>query len=343
MMATDGSLADTMRPAKRRRIFLQTMGQQLRESGLPSSQSGSGTMASSQSASGFVFIRSVYDGLTTDSPSQQQHIGQTPESDLVPGENDEQQPNADFIATVQNLWYPHEVTYDVEDQPYSFDNLIKWSQSYFDHWHPAYPFIHAPSMIEYFQDISQHGISGSSDTHALQMTILRTVMSISLADRRQFRHDLPPVPAILVHQSYGAAIREMGRALTSETTILSLQTTLGLVLFLISMLRYNAACRLQGLAVRMALQLGLHRCPAHSPQYNTKERELRKRLFWTMYCIDLHIATRLGIPMTLHLSDIDTCHVLAENHGEESAMKGKLSRPAALIGTDAKQLITTIA
>jgi hypothetical protein len=85
-------------------------------------------------------------------------------------------------------------------------------------------------------------------------------------------------------------------------------------LFLVSMLRHNAASRLGGLIVRMTFQIGLHRCPVRYASFTTEDIQLRKRLFWTVYCLDRHLCQSLGLPLGIRDDDIDVCYLDLERH-----------------------------
>lgn len=273
-------------------------------------------------ASGIYFIRSVYGGLAADRASRRQLQIQheTPESDVAPGEDDQLPAGATKSAS-KYLWQPSEVlAIPVSDGDgsdiFSFDDLLDWTRSYFDNWHPAYPFLHAPSVLEFFDHVARKGASESDETTTYQLTILRSIMSISLADRRQTGTPTRPIPTNLLFNSFNHAISSIQRVLTDENTIQSLQAVVSVQLFLLSMLRYNAASHLEGLAVRMAFRLGLHRCPMQPPDFPGKEAELRQRLFWSIYCIDRYICVRLGLPLAIRDDDIDACYPGAEQHVE---------------------------
>ena len=289
-------------PAKRRRVFLQTMGQQLREVGQrEDGETGSSHTPNSMSQGG-----------------RQVQI-QTPESDAVPGEDD-QLPSGATMSASRPLWHPGEVqTPDVnENNDFTFEDLIAWTRSYFDHWHPAYPFLHAPSILEHFDHVVEHGIADVTSLSNHELTILRSIISISLADARQTGFVMKPVPPHLVFKSVNHAIHSVQCVLTEETSMLSLQAVVSVQLFLISMLRYNASSRLEGLAVRMAFHLGLHRCPMQSPKMPRQEAELRQRMFWSMYCIDRYICIRLGIPLAIRDAEVNVCLPAVELHGDGS-------------------------
>lgn len=301
--------------AKKRRVFLQTMGQQLREVGMLRDSPGD---IAANIASSTGDTSQINDTPGTDRPQSRQVQIQTPESDAVPGEND-QLPTGATMSSSKNLWQPGEVlAIPVTDgsDSFTFEDLLGWTRSYFDNWHPAYPFLHAPSVLDYFERVAQHGVFETTNSSAYQLTILRSLVSISLADRRQTGTVIRSVPPQLVFESFNDAIHSIQCVLTDETTMLSLQAVLSVQLLLVSMLRYNAASRLEGLAVRMAFHLGLHRCPTQLSAIPKQEVELRQRVFWSVYCIDRYICIRLGVPLGIRDTDIDTCFPTAERHGD---------------------------
>jgi len=302
--ANENSAEGIEPPAKRRRVFLQTMGQQLREVG---QRDESGDAVSNHSPN------------STSTPQGRQVQIQTPESDAVPGEDD-QLPTGATLSASKPLWHSGEVRDPNlnESNDFTFEDLISWTRSYFDHWHPAYPFLHAPSILGHFEEVVDQGVSDETCLPDHELTILRSIMSISLADARQTGSTMKPVPPQLVFKSLNHAIQSVQCLLTDESSMISLQAVVSVQLFLISMLRYNAASRLEGLAVRMAFHLGLHRCPVQSSAIPKKEAELRQRLFWSMYCIDRYVCIRLGIPLAIRDAEVSVCFPAAELHGEES-------------------------
>jgi hypothetical protein len=61
-----------------------------------------------------------------------------------------------------------------------------------------------------------------------------------------------------------------------------------------------------GLAMRMCIDLGLHRRMQRRKSANLAEIEMRKRLFWTTYCLDRQVSIVLGRPFAISDRDIDT-------------------------------------
>ena len=306
----DGNAAE----ARKRRAFLQTMGQQLREFG------AQGT--SPQDHARHTFGTSPLDRPRTHagepSTASVQHV-ETPENDGAPGEDDQIPAGAAKGAT-KWLWNADEVrpiTNGTAVQRFTFEDLLDWSQAYFDHWHPAFPFVHAPSLLDYFRQIASGAsvTATSPPSSVFQSIILRSIMSISVADRRQMKLPTKALPPALVFHSFNDAIKSTMSVLTEESSISSLQALVSVQLWLLTMHRYNAASRLEGLAVRIAFQLDLHKCPSQTHSKDAKEIELRKRLFWSIYCIDRYICIRLGNPLGMRSDDTDVCYPHTENHG----------------------------
>lgn len=293
-----------------------------REVGLMRSVPGDKLSSFVGSASGIYFIRSVYGAIRGAHPSASAPI-ETPESDHVPGEDDylpSSTPN-----TPGRIWRDEEIAARPLSSV-SFQELVEWSGSYFANWHPFYPFLHAPSVLEYFERLPHLNEPVRDGAPNFQMTILRSIMSISLADLRSQRLDTARYPSDLVFQSYDDAVDCLQHVLTRPTTLQSLQAAISVQLFLVSMLRLNAASRLGGLVIRMALQLGLHRCPARFPSFSISEKEHRQRIFWSLYSIDRFICQSMGLPLSLHDDDVDVCYPTAERHPGNQHHAGKSAR-----------------
>lgn len=76
-----------------------------------------------------------------------------------------------------------------------------------------------------------------------------------------------------------------------------------MVLFLQSSAPLIACYPYIGIAQRASLRLGLHR--KIQGNFNPIQRELRKRIFWAVYGMDVYVSTRLGLPIAIHGEDID--------------------------------------
>ena len=296
--------------ARKRRAFLHTMGQQLREFG------NEGVSPQDQSRNTFDSPGGRPASRAADSTRSQGTV-QLQAQD-VSGEDDQLPAGAAHSAS-KWLWQPSEVRTDIVEPPrtvVTFEDLLDWSQSYFDHWHPSFPFLHAPALLDHFREVARTGtaVSNTSASQCFEHVILRSVMSIATMDRRQMANSPRPLPSTLVFRTFRDAINSVQLVLTEESSILSLQALVSVQLFLVSMHRYNAASRLQGIAAHLAFQLGLYKCPNRTRDFPEKEVELRKRLFWSVFCIDRYISIRLGNPSVLSLEDVDVCYPQSEAH-----------------------------
>lgn len=67
---------------------------------------------------------------------------------------------------------------------------------------------------------------------------------------------------------------------------------------------------------RSAFHLGLHRCPTRFGCFAAHDNRVRRRLFWSIYCLDRYLSQALGIPPNIQDDDIDVCYPCAERHEE---------------------------
>ncbi|CAD0111457.1 unnamed protein product [Aureobasidium uvarum] len=297
-------------PSKRRRR--ESGERQQREIGLMRQSDGANVPSFVGSSSGIHFVRSVYNALE----KSRVHIPpQTPDQNIVPGEEDQLDEAVPYSS--KNLWALDESeTANSGFSAFDFDDLQMWSESYFENWHTAYPFVHAPTILEYLeQHVGPATLPELCKQRSPSFTIIRSIMSISLADRRQSGRTFEkPLPASLVFLSFREAMDSVQDMLFKPSSIDALQAVVSVQLFLVSMLRLNGASRLGGMIVRMAFQLGLHRCPARYAGFDREQAELRRRLFWTIYCIDRYLSQSLGLPLTIRDDDVDVCHFDDERH-----------------------------
>lgn len=330
-------------PAKRQRTRASTgtsrRSPREREIGIMRDRNGQGSAKFVGSASGIHFIRTVYSAfarMSTDRTQQNGHSSH--DKDLVPGEDDQLYGNDNRSspqASSAELWYQHEL--DREDSRSSlvgFETMIELTQSYFENWHPAFPFLHAPSTLKILDQVGREGINSVCEADSI---IVRSITSLSLADRRQTspaetssnNHHM--VPAHLVFNSLDEAASSLHSLLSQPESIHLLQAAVSVQIFLVSMLRLNTASRLGGLIVRMAFHLGLHRCPSRFLCFTDAEAEIRRRVFWSIYSLERHLSQSLGLPLDIKDDDIDVCYPGDELHdvqaqagtGEKTKRPGK--------------------
>ncbi|KAK9454351.1 fungal-specific transcription factor domain-containing protein, partial [Dipodascopsis uninucleata] len=125
---------------------------------------------------------------------------------------------------------------------------------------------------------------------------------------------------------YFVAARKMVD-ITEARDVEAVETILLMVLYLQSTARLSTCYSYIGLAERAALRLGMHRKVSYN--FNPIEQETRKRVFWTIWKLDIHISAMLGLPRCLSEDDIDQ-EFLLEVDDEYITANGVLPHPAGL-------------
>lgn len=272
------------------------------------------------SGSGIHFVRKVYSIL-----------GRSGKLQLVPGEDDQlydtaasggQPPDTPGTQARKYFWSDEEVLSSVEaDFPgVAFESLIAWTRSYFETWHPAFPFLHGPEVLDILERVAGQGIRNIPETDA---AIVRSIISISLADSRQMLRPQElnhgPVPPDLVFHNLDHVAASTSFVLGTPASLKNMQAALCVELFLVSMLKLNMASRLGGSVVRMAYHLGLHRCPRRYPNFSPQEVAMRKRIWWSFYCLERLVCQALGLPLDVQDDDVDVCFPTSEYHQKAAA------------------------
>lgn len=83
----------------------------------------------------------------------------------------------------------------------------------------------------------------------------------------------------------------------------------------------------------IAYEAGLHRCPNRFLQTfrSVEERDLRKRIFYSLYSLERLLSAEFGIPLTMNDTDIDTC--LPGDFENHQPIKFSPVHPARLEGS----------
>ncbi|KAI0198327.1 fungal-specific transcription factor-like protein [Astrocystis sublimbata] len=308
-----------------------------REHGIMQEGDATGSPRFLGSASGIYLIRKVYDVLGRSHVARRHRDA----ADVVPGEEDQLAGFARSEAAHDGshqvpggmpaacFWGADEMTIATGsgnrngngngNGKVSFDTLLRWTEGYFKYWHKLFPILHGPSFLALLEHVSIHGIEALRISSPADAIIVRSVLSICLADSRQVggRHD--PFPRDLIYLNQEDVAKSLVFVLNSPASIKNTQAALCVELFLISMLMFNMASRVGGIVVRMAFNLGLHRCPGRYPNFSPQDAALRKRLWWSLYCLDRMICQTLGLPLGIRDDDIDVCPPSEEMHGTRSS------------------------
>ncbi|KAL4877790.1 fungal-specific transcription factor domain-containing protein [Aspergillus karnatakaensis] len=105
-------------------------------------------------------------------------------------------------------------------------------------------------------------------------------------------------------QSYQVSRRLLPDILCSSS-ITSVQVCILQGLFLPSTTSRDASYNMLGLAMRMAINMGLHRSFHSYLTLNTHVRELRNRLWWSVYVADRLYTTDMGRPLSINDAEVD--------------------------------------
>ncbi|CEP20961.1 ASG1 [Cyberlindnera jadinii] len=91
--------------------------------------------------------------------------------------------------------------------------------------------------------------------------------------------------------------------ITDARDLYAIQTIVMLTLFLQCSAKLTTCYSYIGVALRSALKEGMHRKIENG--FNPIELETRKRLFWTIYKMDIYVNTILGLPRSIDPEDIE--------------------------------------
>ncbi|KAH8886226.1 hypothetical protein GQ53DRAFT_614420, partial [Thozetella sp. PMI_491] len=181
-------------------------------------------------------------------------------------------------------------------------------QSYWRHVHPDYPLFHRGTFEdEYEAFLSQskqwRQNPSATDAHSCDwgwMSCLRMMLVFgSLSEPR-----IPHVDHGALRRQCVTATRRLLPQMVSRCTLSNVRALVLLSLFLHSNNERNASWVLLGAAVRSSVALGLHRSSALS-SFRPIEREVRKRVFCTLYGFEQFLASSLGRPGGLNDVDIE--------------------------------------
>lgn len=314
----------TTERARKRRRTTSTRHTKNQEIGLMRDGGGPDRPSFVGSGSGIYFVRTVYDILARSSGA-----ATGAQCHLVPGEDDQlvdtHEPrlgsvNPPGAKACAPFWRADEVvpSGSSEAPKITFEALVRWTKSYFEIWHPAFPILHGPEALEILEHVANNGIESLSSPDS---ATVRAMVSISLADARQTTcirgpeaSALGPVPSDLVFHNLDHVAACLLFVLGTPASLKNMQASLCVELFLVTMLKLNMASRLGGVVVRMAYHLGLHRCPQRYSNFSSHEVSMRKRIWWSFYCLERLVCQALGLPLDVQDDDADVCFPTAERH-----------------------------
>ncbi|KAF9890090.1 hypothetical protein FE257_006251 [Aspergillus nanangensis] len=90
-----------------------------------------------------------------------------------------------------------------------------------------------------------------------------------------------------------------------ETSLMQVEVLVMLAWYSNTLGRVRSAHCYNGVAMRLALSLGMHRSSGTQAKLSAVERESRKRTWWVLYFFERMTASKLGQPITIRDEDID--------------------------------------
>ncbi|KAK6520752.1 hypothetical protein TWF506_000999 [Arthrobotrys conoides] len=285
------------------------------------------------SSSGIYFLRTVCDAIAKAGTSENLTSAPVVNLRFIPGEDERAGDSSGCI------WHAAEVTSTVDAAWPSFDDLVVLvSNTYIRGWHCLLPFLQAETILQTLEDACSRKML---DHRTPQSVCIRFIISISLLDRRQTPaadaiHT--PLPSCLVFRSLEDCNSSI-HPLLGDNSLNSLQGMLSAQIFMISIMELRSASRLGGWIVRMAFDLGLHRCPCrYRLSFGESEVSIRRRIFWTVYNLDRYLCQALGLPLGIRDEDVDVCLPNDEIHkspeekvAEENAIQDNRLVPLILL------------
>jgi hypothetical protein len=176
----------------------------------------------------------------------------------------------------------------------SLESLIG---AYFDHINPDFPILHEPSFREAYE-------AWLLDPSAADPAWLCSFLCVLLLSRRVARITFPDDQERL----WWRRVQTLLPVVTFTSSIMAVQALLLASLHLHNTNHRDACWNLTGTAVRIAFAIGLHQDSVNTMQ-TPLARELRKRLWWTLYAYEQmqvssydrpsaieHLASRVGYP-----------------------------------------------
>lgn len=175
--------------------------------------------------------------------------------------------------------------------------------TYFRTWHPLLPFLHGPTCLEELESIYAAETAGQPRKPRSRSTavILQCLFNIAKLERP----DLPQLGQSRIRSEEQLLLALSSLALKCDLS--SVQALLAAQLYFVATMCLQAASTTGGLVLRSIYKSGLHRCPVRYSNLSANDRDMRKRLFWSAYCLDRFMSQCLGHPLGIQDSDIDVC------------------------------------
>ncbi|KAG2018185.1 nuclear protein, variant 3 [Coprinopsis cinerea AmutBmut pab1-1] len=221
------------------------------------------------------------------------------------------EPNEEGISFVRRpaIWdlRPWEREYADSPEPiYEFpetDLLESLLVIYGERVHPQLPVLHWPSFLRdvrsgrHFKDPGFGMILLAACATASRYTADERVIIVD--------HENPDLSGPSAGWRFIAQTPLVRKSIIAQATILDLQYYALIVFYFLGTSSPHTAWNLLGIAMRFAIEMGLHRRKGAASPKTKAQSELEKRIFWSLLTLEWLTSTSLGRPPCLHDEDID--------------------------------------
>ena len=177
------------------------------------------------------------------------------------------------------------------------DSLVK---GHFDRVHPNYLLFHRGTFqLRYELMWADHKqLIGAVEPGWLCSVFMVFVFGARVLEH----HDIQK--SVLYQRRFLRMVQSRIGQLITTTNLSNIQALLLLQLHCHNYSERNTACMLLGCASRMAVSLGMHREGA-TGGFDSIEREVRRRVWWTMYMFEKNLSLILGRPSAIEDSEVN--------------------------------------
>lgn len=186
-------------------------------------------------------------------------------------------------------------------------------------------FYHRPSFIKQFDDLYETDPEQYTQTQMQFLPLCYSTMAVGALFSKSIRNNSNRNNFLQDEgYKYFVAARKL-IDITNARDLNSIQTILMLFIFLQCSARLSTCYSYIGVALRSALREGFHRVININDTNNKKnllEIEMRKRLFFTIYKLDIYVNAMMGLPRSISPNDFD--QILPFDLSDDNISKDKL-------------------
>ena len=172
-------------------------------------------------------------------------------------------------------------------------------EAYFDCVHPNYMIFHRGAFQPRYESI---WIDHKTPIEEFEPALICSIFMMFVFGAQALEHQDEEKSAQL-QRRYLDLVQSRTYELLHTTSLLNVQALLLLQLHQHNASERNTSWMLLGGASRMALSLGMHREGA-AGEFDSIERELRRRVWWTLYMFEQNLCTILGRPTAIDDSEV---------------------------------------